>query len=206
MPDVGTGSFINGSRQHNTSGSDECRQGVHAFLRAYYHMKSADWTHNTPVPLKSWTASELAHVPRYYVMDLDKGMAETVAAEMPTAAQIAACAWLPHAELRVYSAEYSRTGFQGALQGYRARWTKAYATEPLAFSGLTVDMPSMFVAGKSDWGVYQRTGTFETMQQSACTRMRGVHLLQGAGHWVQQEQPTEVNRLVLQFLGRRTRA
>ena len=34
-----------------------CPQGVHAFLRAYYHYKSADWTRNNPVPLKSFTAS-----------------------------------------------------------------------------------------------------------------------------------------------------
>ena len=48
-------------------------QGVHAFLRAYYHMKSADWKQNTPFPLKERTASEWAKLPRYYVMDLDKG-------------------------------------------------------------------------------------------------------------------------------------
>jgi len=29
----------------------QCPQGLHAFLRAYYHIKSADWPHNTPVPL-----------------------------------------------------------------------------------------------------------------------------------------------------------
>jgi pimeloyl-ACP methyl ester carboxylesterase len=49
-------------------------QGVHAFLRAYYHMKSADWKQNVPFPLKARTASEWAKLPRYYVMDLDKGM------------------------------------------------------------------------------------------------------------------------------------
>ena len=49
-------------------------QGVHAFLRAYYHMKSADWKQNKPFPLKAWTAAELAQLPRYYVMDLDKGI------------------------------------------------------------------------------------------------------------------------------------
>jgi pimeloyl-ACP methyl ester carboxylesterase len=38
------------------------------------------------------------------------------------------------------------------------------------------------------------------MQTSACTRMLGVHLVEGAGHWVQQEQPGEVSRLLLQFL------
>src|SRR5262249_8182236 len=58
-------------------------QGLHAFLRAYYHMKSADWTQNHPAPLAARTAAEWAKLPRYYVMDLEKGMAETVAPEMP---------------------------------------------------------------------------------------------------------------------------
>jgi pimeloyl-ACP methyl ester carboxylesterase len=78
-------------------------QGVHAFLRAYYHMKSADWKQNAPFPLKARTASEWAKLPRYYLMDLDKGMAETVAPEMPSAAAIAACKWLPENDLSVYS-------------------------------------------------------------------------------------------------------
>lgn len=56
-------------------------QGVHEFLRAYYHVKSADWQQNRPFPLESWTAAELAKLPRYYIMDLDKGMAETVATD-----------------------------------------------------------------------------------------------------------------------------
>jgi pimeloyl-ACP methyl ester carboxylesterase len=138
-------------------------------------------------------------------MDLPKGMAETVAPEMPSAAEIAACKWLPESDLRVYSNEYSRTGFQGGLQGYRARWTPAYTTELLTFSGRTIDVPSLFIGGKSDWGVYQRAGTFETMQKTACTRMLGAHLVDGAGHWVQQEQPNEVSRLLLEFLRRPAR-
>src|SRR5690348_667546 len=65
-------------------------QGLHAFFRAYYHYKSADWKGNKPHPLKALTAEEMAQIPTYYVMDKDKGMAETVAAEMPSAAEIAA--------------------------------------------------------------------------------------------------------------------
>jgi pimeloyl-ACP methyl ester carboxylesterase len=38
------------------------------------------------------------------------------------------------------------------------------------------------------------------MQSTACTRMIGCHLVDGAGHWVQQEQPAEVSRLLLAFL------
>jgi pimeloyl-ACP methyl ester carboxylesterase len=174
-------------------------QGVHAFLRAYYHMKSADWKQNRPAPLAARTASEWAKLPRYYVMDLDKGMAQQVAPEMPSAAEIAACRWLPDAELKVYSEEYGRTGFQGGLQGYRTGSSGRFTAEQQLFSGRTIDQPSMFIGGKSDWGVYQNPGGLERMQ-SVCTRMTGVHLVEGAGHWVQQEQPEEVSRLIVQLL------
>jgi len=175
-------------------------QGIHAFLRAYYHMKSADWKQNKPAPLAARTASEWAKLPRYYVMDLDKGMAETVAAEMPTAAEIAACKWLPDAELRVYSTEYGRTGFQGGLEGYRTGSSGRFTAEQQLFSSRTIDVPSMFIGGKSDWGVHQNPGALERLQKTVCTRMLGTHLVDGAGHWVQQEQPEDVSKLLTQFL------
>src|SRR5467141_392455 len=94
-------------------------QGLHAFFRAYYHYKSADWKGNKPHPLKARTAEELAQIPTYYVMERDKGMAANVAPFMPSAAEIAACKWLTEDEVGVYANEYARTGFNGALQGYR---------------------------------------------------------------------------------------
>jgi pimeloyl-ACP methyl ester carboxylesterase len=133
-------------------------------------------------------------------MDLDKGMAETVAEEMPSPSQIAANQWLPDHELAFYSAEYTRTGFQGGLQWYRCGTSSAFVPELQTFSGRTIDVPSCFISGKQDWGTYQRPGVFEAMQTKACTRMIGCHLVDGAGHWVQQEQPDEVSRLLLEFL------
>ena len=177
-----------------------CPQGIHDFLRAYYHFKSADWKGNQPFPLKSWSAAELAEMPTYYIMDLDKGMAETVAAEMPSPAEIAACRWLPDDELRVYSTEYARTGFQGGLQWYRCTGEAKSVAELQRFAGRTIDVPSCFIGGASDWGVHQRPGNLERMKGGACTQMLGVHLVDGAGHWVQQEQPEGVSRLLLEFL------
>ncbi len=176
------------------------RQGVHDFLRAYYHHKSADWKDNQPYPLQAWTAGELAKLPTYYVMDLAKDMAETVAEEMPSADRIAANQWLPDRELGFYSAEYSRTGFQGGLQWYRCGTSGAFTAELQTFSGRSIDVPSCFISGRQDWGTYQRPGVFEAMQTKACTRMLGCHLIDGAGHWVQQEQPEQVSRLLLEFL------
>jgi pimeloyl-ACP methyl ester carboxylesterase len=175
-------------------------QGVHDFLRAYYHHKSADWKANQPYRLQSWSAGELAKLPTYYVMDLASTMTETVAAEMPSAEAIAANQWLPDRELAVYSAEYARNGFQGGLQWYRCGTSGDFVPELQTWSGRSIDVPSCFVAGKQDWGTYQRPGVFEAMQTTACSRMIGVHLIDGAGHWVQQERPKEVSRLLLQFL------
>jgi pimeloyl-ACP methyl ester carboxylesterase len=175
-------------------------QGLHAFLRAYYHAKSADWPGNTPHPLKANTPEEFAKLPRYYVMDKDKGMAEQVASDMPTAAQIAACQWLPDRELAVYVSEYGRTGFQGGLQSYRVGRTPRLAAELQLFAGRTIDVPAMFVSGKADWGVFQRSGSYEAMQKTACTKFVGTHLIEGAGHWVQQEQAPRVAALVAEFV------
>ena len=162
-------------------------QGLHAFLRGYYHYKSADWPGNRPYRLAARTAAEMAKMPTYYIMDLADGMAETVAKHMPSADHIAANTWLPDDELRVYTEEYDRTGFQGGLNHYRSGGIGA--PEQQLFAGLTIDQPSIFIAGSSDWGSYQSPGNLERMQEQACTDMRGVHMVDGAGHWVQQEQP-----------------
>jgi pimeloyl-ACP methyl ester carboxylesterase len=176
-------------------------QGVHDFLRAYYHHKSADWKDNQPYPLGSWSADELAKLPTYYVMDLARTMPETVADEMPDAAVIAANQWLPDRELAFYAAEYERTGFQGGLQWYRCGTSGAFDAELQTWSGRTIDVPSAFISGRQDWGTYQRPGVFEAMQTKACTRMQLCELIDGAGHWVQQEQNAAVSRLLLQFFG-----
>ena len=173
-------------------------QGVHAFLRGYYHYKSADWTGNRPFTLRARTAAEMAQMPTYYIMDLHQGMAETVMPVMPTTAEIAACEWLPDDELRLYAEEFGRTGFQGGLQWYRSGGLGTPEME--LFAGRTIDQPSMFISGASDWGSYQSPEALERMQAEACTDMRGVHLVDGAGHWVQQEQHAAVSRLLVDFL------
>lgn len=177
------------------------QQGIHNFLRAYYHMKSADWPNNKPFALASNSASELAKLPRYYVMDLNTGMAEGVAKDMPTAGQIAANQWLTDEELRVYSSEYGRVGFQGGLQSYRVGRVPRLSAELQLFAGRTIDVPALFVSGKSDWGPYQRSGSLEAMQR-ACTKLEAVEFIEGAGHWVQQERAAQIADRLIRFVTR----
>ena len=162
-------------------------QGLHAFLRAYYHMKSADWAANRPYPLPGWDAASLAQLPTYYIMDHALGMAATVAPEMPDA------------DLAVYVEEFGRTGFQGGLNWYRCRTTGLFEAEHEVFAGRRIDVPALFIAGAADWGAEQTPGALQRMRE-ACPAMGEIARLPGAGHWVQQEQPEAVLRCLRDWL------
>ncbi|TGV77169.1 alpha/beta hydrolase, partial [Mesorhizobium sp. M00.F.Ca.ET.149.01.1.1] len=109
---------------------------------------------------------------------------ETVAPFEPSAAEVQACKWLTESEVGVYAEEYDRTGFQGALQAYRV---------------VSFDVPSLFIGGKSDWGTYSAPGALDLMRTKAATRMAGIELIDGAGHWIQKEQPVRLSTLLLAF-------
>lgn len=175
-------------------------QGLHAFLRAFFYVKSGDWPGNKPHPLKGRTAADLAQMPTYYVMDLGKTMPETVAPFQPSAAEVQSCKWLTEPELGVYVEEYDRTGFQGALQAYRVFSDPDLNAELRLYSGRTIDVPSLFIGGTSDWGTYSAPGALDIMRTKAATRMAGVELIDGAGHWIQQEQPARLSELLLAFM------
>lgn len=174
-------------------------QGLHAFLRAYYHMKSADWIDNQPHPLHEWSASALAQLPDYYVMDLHHTMPQAVAAAMPNAAQIASCAWLPEPELAVYTAEFARTGFQGGLDWYRCRTSGKFEAEYQTWANAKIQPPACFISGASDWGPQQKPLELARMQTQACRQMHGIQSIAGAGHWVQQERPAQTVQALLDF-------
>jgi len=179
-------------------------QGLHDFLWGYFYLKSADWKGNKPIPLKNASAAELAQIPGYYIMDKSKGMAETVAALAPSPVDIGATPWLTEAELDVYVSEWGRTGFQGALNFYRVFVDPSLIAQFRLFAGRTIDVPSAFFGGKSDWAVYMTPGAVDLMRSRACTRMQEYALLDGAGHWLQQEQPDPVCSALVSFLRNNT--
>lgn len=188
------------SIQEANDNMHQAAQGIKNFLRAYYHHKSADWANNQPHELSSWAAEDLAVLPTYYVMHKHLGMAETVATEMPDAATVESNTWLTDTELAVYAAEFKRTGFQGGLNWYRCVTSGQYNDELHNFSGKTIDIPSLFIAGASDWGIYQKPDEYQAMQSNACSDFKGSFLIESAGHWVQQEQPEQVMAALRQFL------
>ena len=114
--------------------------------------------------------------------------------------RVAGCRWLTENDIDVYVTEYERTGFQGALQWYRVQVGRPDLADLQLFTGRRIDVPSMFIAGCSDWAVYLISGAFE--RSAVCTRMEDCRFVKDAGHWLQQQQPEAVTDLLVDFLRR----
>lgn len=174
--------------------------GFATFLRAYFHCKSADWPGNEPRRLSEWSAAVLAQMPRYYIMDLHAGMAETALSMAPNRDEVGNCRWLEDDELATYASEFSKTGLQGGLNWYRRSTSTAEQHALAAFAGRKIQAPLAFIGGAQDWGVQQAPGALEAMEAKASADYRGTHIIRNAGHWVQQEQPDAVFELVRAML------
>jgi pimeloyl-ACP methyl ester carboxylesterase len=174
-------------------------QGLTAFLRGYFHGKSGDWRGNDPYPLAGASPADFAQLPTYYVMPADIGMAQTVVPYYEDYASGDGCAWLSDDELSVYADTFGASGFQGGLNWYRCV-TQGIGEEALAeFVGQPITVPTAFIAGARDWGIHQTPGALAAMQTSGCIDFRLLHLVDGAGHWVQQERPAAVVDALLAF-------
>ncbi|PYI26699.1 alpha/beta-hydrolase, partial [Aspergillus indologenus CBS 114.80] len=182
-------------------------EGLHGFLRGYFHLKSGRWTGNKPRTLAGWTADELAKMPYYYVMPADATMPQAVELHMREESEDglrASREWLSDEDLAVYVREYQRTGFQGGLNWYRVQTAKGrqYTWDLEVFMGRKIGIPCTFVSGKLDWGIYQQPGALEKMENGeVCSDFREMRLIDGVGHWAPQESPKEVAQAILSLVG-----
>lgn len=104
-------------------------------------------------------------------------------------------AWLSQDELDYYIGEFSRTGFTGALNWYRCfdRNWELTANTPAT----TITVPSLFIAGADDPVLsFTRTDRYAEVISGPYREL----IIAGAGHWIQQERPDEVNQALLDLL------
>ncbi|MDP3519125.1 MAG: alpha/beta hydrolase [Hydrogenophaga sp.] len=107
--------------------------------------------------------------------------------------------WWDEADIAHYVAEFRRTGFRGGLNWYR-NITRSW--ELLApWRGQVIHQPAMFIAGASD-DVLKFPSSKPQIDNFSKTLpgLRGCHILEGAGHWIQRERAMAVNALLIDFL------
>lgn len=191
---------------------------LYDFLGSYVYMKSGNWDGNNAHPLPSASSPspsvseltrDLATLPEYYVMPLHESMPDVIARHVRMDARIT---WPKGDEVAggVYAAEFGRTGFQGGLNYYRSALSPPppeRIAQLRALAGRQVKVPAAFISGARDWGVYQIPGAVRKMREVVCSSAGGMQdedfvLIEGAGHWVQQEAPEILVRELVRFLGK----
>ncbi|MFE2989033.1 alpha/beta fold hydrolase [Streptomyces sp. NPDC059262] len=106
-------------------------------------------------------------------------------------------AWLDEAELDVYAEEFERTGMTGALNRYR-NMDRDWA-DLAAHAGAPVTQPSLFIGGALDASTTWLSDAIAAYP-TTLPGLRSSHLLDGCGHWIQQERGDDVNRILLDWL------
>lgn len=134
-----------------------------------------------------------ASAPSAFVITRGQQMHERF--QYPGAGQMA---WMSDDDFAYYLGEFERTGLTGGFNRYRnvtRDWTEL---APWRFAPITV--PSLFIGGDRDGPTLLGRRAIERFDRTL-PGLRGSHILPGCGHWTQQEQPDEVNRLLVDFLG-----
>ncbi len=107
--------------------------------------------------------------------------------------------WMTEADLDYYTAAFEKGGFRGPLNRYRAQ-RRDWEQLP-QLSQLQVHQPSCFIAGSLDpVRTFVPGVDLYAVPDAACTDFRGTTLIEGEGHWIQQEAPDAVNSALLSFL------
>ena len=120
----------------------------------------------------------------------------------PSRAPVPLPPWLTESDIEVFAAEYRRTGFRGGLNWYRNIDRNWELTAP--WQDAVIAQPALFIAGSRDAVITGSMGerALEDLESVVPNLERKV-LIDGAGHWIQQERPDEVNAALIEFLRER---
>ncbi|MDX1490714.1 MAG: alpha/beta hydrolase [Pseudohongiellaceae bacterium] len=106
--------------------------------------------------------------------------------------------WLDQEDFDYYVAAFKKAGFRGGVNYYRNFHRNWEFSE--RFAGKKVQVPTCFIAGSRDLVLAKATKEdLERKMPAGVEDLRGVHLIDNIGHWLQQESPDELNKLLIEF-------
>lgn len=107
--------------------------------------------------------------------------------------------WLGDADLAYFTESFRRSGFRGGLNWYRNLDRNWELTAP--WQDAQIHQPSLFIAGSNDAVITGLIGAKRVTElERVLPNLKRKLIIEGAGHWVQQERPDEVNDALLRFL------
>lgn len=127
----------------------------------------------------------------------DKKLGDTLLHRLPDPVEFPS--WLSTADIDYYVAEFERSGFRGALNRYRNN-DRDFAFLQ-GFKDKRIEQPALYIGGERDH-VLSMFGNRLDLMKAALPDLRGMDILSGCGHWIQQERPREVNERLLTWLDR----
>lgn len=107
--------------------------------------------------------------------------------------------WLTEEDVAYFGSQFRKSGFRGPLNRYRNHhrdhaFLKSHPSDPV------IQQPSLYIGGTRDLVLKMTKGDMIGAMKASLADLRGAHLLEGCGHWTQQERPNEVNALLLNWL------
>jgi pimeloyl-ACP methyl ester carboxylesterase len=175
------------------------RQGVHTFYMQYFQtpgVAEAEFEADPEAAIRRVTFSMSGDGPDRIVAGI---LAPGAGFLDSTVDPETLPAWLDREEIAYVAGEFARTGFRGGLNWYRAIRRTSELMAP--WRGCVIRQPSLFVAGAKD-DVLKFPGAQARIEHlaSVLPGLRGCHILDGAGHWVQRERAAQVSELLVAFL------
>lgn len=137
-----------------------------------------------PPPEKRWQ----------FLFDKDKRLIDTITVpdKLP--------AWLSEEDLNFFTNEFKRAGFRGGINWYR-NIDRDWELTPF-LDGAKITQPTMFATGDRDVVLEMAADAYKSLEVNV-PHLTKKYLIPGAGHWIQQERPKEVNDLLIEFLKER---
>ena len=176
------------------------RKKLITFFRNYFHFKSHDYINNKPFRLRNFTAKNLSKMPEYYIMFYNLGITQTIKKYAPSLYEINNCNWLNNEDLKFYVNNFLKSGIKKPLFWYKVMLSRK---EQIRIINLNlprkISIPSIFISGNADWGMYQKPGDLENMESLFLKNYFGRVIINKAGHWVQQEQPNKTFNAIINF-------
>ena len=107
--------------------------------------------------------------------------------------------WLSEEDVAYYDAQFRKSGFRGPLNRYR-NWHRDHAYLSAHPSSPIIGQPSLYIGGTEDLVLKMFPGDMIAAMKESLADLRGAELLDGCGHWTQQERPVEVSERLLSWL------